>query len=373
MRVVSAELIELDLPLVAPFATSFGVERRRRVLLAALTTADGLTGWSECVAAREPRYSSETVETVRGTIVEHLLPALARSREPTPAKFDRAVGWIRGHRMARATIEMALWDLTAQRRRISLARVLGGRRDRVEVGVSVGLHPTTTALLRSIEQYQQAGYGRVKLKVRPGRDEGPVRAVRRSFPDLRIWVDANQAYPASAVKRISHWLRRYAVEIVEQPFAAGALTAHARLARTGAARVALDESVEDRTGFEEARHLGALGALNVKPGRVGGLGPARTIAGAARRSRIPAWVGGMLETGIGRAHNVALASTAPFTLPADLSASDRYFADDIVEPPFALGPGSTLRVPSGVGLGVAIEWRELRRHVRRRRTYTIAP
>ena len=371
MRVAALDLVEVELPLVQPFETSFGVERRRRVLLVALRTPDGLTGWGECVAAEAPRYSSETVATARSVLVDHLVPALARLASATPESFARATGWVRGHRMARAAVEMALWDLAAKRRGTSLARALGGRRRRVEVGVSVGIHPTVPRLLAAVGGYLDAGYLRVKLKVRPGWDEVPVRAVRREYPDLRLWVDANQAYGIDSLPAIARWARRHDVEIFEQPFPERALSLHAKLVRTGATRVALDESVVDAATYEEAEQLGAMGALNVKPGRVGGLAMARDLAGRARRRRISVWVGGMLETGIGRAHNVALASMEPFTLPADLSASARYFAHDLIGSPFELGPGSTLAVPTGAGIGVELDSRWFRRYVRRRRRYVL--
>lgn len=371
MRVATFDLFEVVLPLVHPFATSFGVERRRRLLLVALHTPDGLTGWGECVAAEAPRYSSETVATARAVLVAQLRPALERLPSAAPEAFARATEWIRGHRMARAAVEMALWDLRAKRRGVPLARALGESRRRVEVGVSVGIHPTVPRLLGAVAGYLETGYRRVKLKVRPGWDEVPLRAVRREFPDLRLWVDANQAYRASDLPAIARWARRFEVELVEQPFSERALLAHAKLARTGATRVALDESVVDPTSFEEADELGALGALNVKPGRVGGLAMARELGDRARRRRTPAWVGGMLETGIGRAHNVALASTAPFTLPADLSASARYFAHDLIDPPFELGPRSTLAVPTAPGLGVELDGRWFRRYVRRRQHWVL--
>jgi O-succinylbenzoate synthase len=270
--------------------------------------------------------------------------------------------------MAKASVEMALWDLWAKQRRRSLALSLGGRRRRVEVGVSVGIHPTPEALVRRVGAYLDEGYRRVKLKVRPGWDEAPVRAVRRAFPDLRLWVDANQAYPPSAVAEIGRWATRFEVEQVEQPFPAQALGAHARLNRLRRFRVCLDESIVAPGSLDEAIERSALSSLNVKPGRVGGLTISRQLQQRAGRARIPAWVGGMLETGVGRAHAVALASLPHFTLPADLSASRRYYRTEIIDRPFELGPGSTLSVPQGPGIGVEVDERSVARHrVRSRR------
>jgi o-succinylbenzoate synthase len=307
------------------------------------------------------------VATARWMIESYLAPLLWREGALPPKEFRvRARSW-RGHPMAKAAVEMALWDLWARRHRRSLSRALGGHRRRVEVGVSVGIQPSVPALVDRVRRYLTEGYGRVKIKVRPGWDERPLAALRKEFPGLRLWVDANQAYPASAARAIRRWATKYAVEQVEQPFAEHAWQAHAGLARGASFRVCLDESVADPPALDLALETHALTSLNVKPGRVGGLGIGREMGRRAASARLPAWVGGMLETGIGRAHNVALGSLAPFNFPSDLSASDRYYARDIVEPPFELGPRSTLRVPSGPGIGVELVDSAYRKHLRRRR------
>jgi O-succinylbenzoate synthase len=363
------QLDELELPLVEPFETSFGVEHRRRFLLLQIESEDGEVGLGECVATEHPLYSSESVATARWMIETYLLPLLWKEGALPPEVFRaRAQTW-RGHPMAKAAVEMALWDLQARRHRRSLSRELGGRRRRVEVGVSVGIQPTVPGLVRRVGGYLGAGYRRIKIKVRPGWDEAPVQALRREFPDVRLWVDANQAYPPSAVRRIRAWATRYGVEQVEQPFPEHALAAHAALVRRARFRVCLDESITDPPALEAALEMHALTSLNVKAGRVGGLGVGRELGVRAEAVGLPAWVGGMLETGIGRAHNVALASVAPFTFPADLSASDRYYRNDIVEPAFELGPGSTLAVPLGRGIGVALAESVVRRYRRRHREF----
>jgi len=369
MRVRSARLEELELDLVEPFETSFGVERRRRLLLLSLEGESGETGVAECVAARDPLYSSEAVATARWLIEAYLLPAVLGEETPDPAAFRSRVRALKGHPMAKATVEMALWDLFARERRTSLSRLLGGRRRRVEVGVSVGIQPTVPALVRRVGRYLEEGYRRIKLKVRPGWDAEPVTAVRREFPDARIWVDANQAYAPQDLPAIRRWAARAGVEQVEQPFAERELEAHARLNRAGRFRVCLDESVVDRPSLDEAIERKALSSLNVKPGRVGGLGISRELERRTAAAGIPAWVGGMLETGVGRAHALALATLPNFRLPADLSASRRYYRTEIIERPFELGPGSTLEVPRGLGIGVALDERGVRRARRRFRTY----
>ena len=363
------QLDELEMPLVEPFETSFGVERHRRFLVVRVDSEDGEFGLGECVAAQDPLYSSESVATARWMIETYLVPLLWREGALAPPDFRRRAQAWRGHPMAKAAVELALWDLWARRHRQSLARALGGHRRRVEVGVSVGIQPSVPALVRRVGEYLADGYRRIKIKVRPGWDERPVAALRRDFPDVRLWVDANQAYPPSESSALRRWATRYGVEQVEQPFPEHDLAAHARLVRGAGFRVCLDESITDLATLEAALGMRALTSLNVKAGRVGGLGVGRDLGRAAARHRIPAWIGGMLETGIGRAHNVALASLAAFTFPADLSASDRYYTPDLVEPAFELGPGSTLLVPTGRGIGVEVVDSVYRKHLRRHREF----
>lgn len=371
MRARSVRLDEVELRLVEPFETSFGVEDRRRFLLVRVESTDGLVGWGECVAATDPLYSSESVATARWMVAERLVPVLFRSTDLNPDEFLRDVGRYRGNAMAKAAVELALRDLDAQSKGISVSRSLGGRRNRVHVGVSVGIQTTVPRLVARVGEYLDAGYDRIKLKVRPGWDREPLGAVRRAYPSVEIWVDANQAYPRRSVRAIRSWAEKYEVTQVEQPFPERAVRAHAELARGAPFRVCLDEAVVDADSLEEALEARAVTSLNVKVGRVGGLGVGLALGRMAARARVPCWVGGMLESGVGRAHNVALASTAPFVLSSDLSASDRYYHEDITEPAFVLGPHSTLAVPSGPGIGVRVVERTLARH--RQWTKTFRP
>ncbi|HTT44940.1 MAG TPA: o-succinylbenzoate synthase [Thermoplasmata archaeon] len=365
----SVRVDEVELPLVEPFETSFGVEKNRRFLLVHVESRDGLEGWGECAAAIDPLYSSESVATARWMLAERFVPILFRLSEPTPEAFVRSTARFRGNRMAKAAVELALHDLQARMARRSLAHHLGGRRTAVRVGVSVGIQSTVPRLVRRVGQYLEDGYGRIKLKVAPGWDAAPVGAVRREFPDVELWVDANQAYPSRSAKAIRAWAERNEVAQVEQPFAERAIRAHSDLARGASFRVCLDESVVDSASLEDALSARAVTSLNVKVARVGGIGVGLALARRARRDRVPSWVGGMLESGIGRAHNVALASTPPFVLSSDLSASDRYYEEDLTDPPFVLGPGSTLSVPRGPGIGVEVVERMLRKHRRASKTY----
>ncbi len=369
MRIRRARLDELEFSLVEPFETSFGVERRRRFLLLTLESETGEEGFAECVASRDPAYSSETTETARWMLSRYLLPFVLTARTIDARRFALAADRWRGHRMAKAVVEMALADLEAKRRSLPLYRWLGGRRTRVEVGVSVGIQPDPRTLVRRVGEYLSAGYRRVKLKVRPGWDATPLARVRKEYPDLRLWVDANQAYPPTARSRIVRWATTHNVEQVEQPFPERALHAHAALVATAKFRVCLDESIVDTTSLTEAIELRALTSLNVKPGRVAGLHAARTLQAQAARAHISAWVGGMLETGVGRAHGIHLATLPNFRLPGDLSASDRYYADELIDRPFVLGSDSTLEVPRGPGIGVDVDARSRRRHLVRSRSF----
>ena len=369
MKLRSAELDELELELVEPFETSFGVEKRRRFLLLRLEASDGEVGLGECVASTDPLYSEETVATARSMLTETLLPLLFQESEPSPEAFRRATSRFRGHRMAKAAVETALLDLGARTRGVSVSDYLGGGRRRIEAGVSVGIQPTVAALVRRVGRYLDDGYRRIKLKVRPGWDSVPVGAVRREYPDIEIWVDANQAYPVTAAPRIRRWAEALRVAQVEQAFPERAIRAHAELARGAPYRVCLDESIVDPVSLEDAIAARAITSLNVKTGRVGGALTGRDLSRRARRAKVPSWVGGMLESGIGRAHNVHLASLPSFTLSNDLSASDRYYREDLVDPPFVLGPGSTLEVPRGRGLGVEVREGFLRKVRRASRTF----
>jgi o-succinylbenzoate synthase len=356
-----ARLDEVELKLVEPFETSFGVEKTRRFLLLRLESGDGLVGYGECVASVDPLYSSESLASAREMLAHHFLPAVLRSDAVSPELFRAGFARYRGNAMAKAVVETALLDLAARERGCSVSRYLGGRRRRVTVGVSVGIQRSIPALVRRVGRYRDEGYARVKLKVRPGWDAAPVRAVRRAYPDLELWVDANQAYPTAAVEPIRAWAEANEVAQVEQPFPERAIRAHAELARGASFRVCLDESIVDEHSLEDALAARAITSLNVKTGRVGGPLAGRDLARRATRAGVPVWVGGMLESGIGRAHNVHLAAIQEMTLPGDLSASDRYYKEDLIEPPFVLGPGSSLEVPKGPGIGVELVERRLRR------------
>jgi O-succinylbenzoate synthase len=349
---VGIELRRAVLPLVAPFETSFGVDTVRDALLVRVETRDG-EGWGECVAMRAPLYSSQYVDMAADVISRFFVPLLARSGAADAVSAARALGAIKGHRMAKAAVEMALLDAELTSHGIPLTGYLAGTREKVAVGVSVGIAPSIPELLDTVAGYLHDGYLRIKLKIKPGWDIEPVKAVRERFGDIDLQVDANTAYTPADIRHLAR-LDDFHLTLIEQPFDEDDLLGHAELAGAIRTPVCLDESIESARAAAAAIQLGACGIVNIKTGRVGGLLEARRIHDVCQAHGVPVWCGSMLETGIGRAANVALASLPGFVLPGDTSASARYFAHDIVTEPFVLDHGH-LRVPTGPGLGIRLD------------------
>jgi O-succinylbenzoate synthase len=345
------ELRRINLSLVAPFETSFGVQTERDVLLLKAITTDG-EGWGECVAAEEPTYSSEYVDGAQHMLIHHLLPRLFEPTRLGAEDVARVLRPVKGHQMAKAAIEMALLDAQLRARGESFARFFGASRTAVDCGVSVGIQPSIPALLGTVGEYLDQGYRRIKLKIKPGWDVEPVRAVRERFGDVPLQVDANTAYSLSDAAALAQ-LDPFDLLLIEQPLPEEQVLAHAELAKLVRTPICLDESITSAQAAEDAIQLGACRVINVKPGRVGGYLEARKIHDLCAARGVPVWMGGMLETGIGRAGNVAMAAMPNFTLPGDTSASDRYYRRDITAP-FVLRDGR-LDVPSGPGLGVEVD------------------
>ncbi|WP_181019843.1 o-succinylbenzoate synthase [Nonomuraea typhae] len=347
MKITGVELRRIAMPLVAPFRTSFGTETARDVLLVRVVTPDA-EGWGECVAMSEPHYSSEFVDGAAEVIKRFLLPAL-------PAEIDaqgvgRALEPVKGHRMAKAALETAVLDAQLRAAGESFGRFLGAERDRVPCGVSVGIMDSIPELLDAVEGYLDEGYVRIKLKIEPGWDVEPVRAVRERFgDDMLLQVDANAAYTLVDARQLAK-LDDFGLLLIEQPLANDDFVQHAQLAKQLSTPICLDESIESAEHAAAAISLGSCSIVNIKPGRIGGYLEARRIHDLCRAHGIAVWCGGMLETGLGRAANVALAALPGFTLPGDTSGSRRYYATDITEP-FELRDGH-LDVPVGPGLGV---------------------
>lgn len=331
----------MRLPLVEPFRTAHGVEHARDILLVRVGGPDS-EGWGECTALTEPTYSPEYVDGAHDVIVRHLAPRLLDGHD---------LADVRGHPMAKCALETAVLDAELRAAGRSFATHLGAVRDLVPAGVAVGIVHDTTALLDAVERRLAEGYRRIKLKVEPGWDVEPVRAVRDRFGDIALQVDANGAYTRADVEHLAR-LDEFDLLLVEQPLPEDDLLGHAQVASKLTTPVCLDESITSAADAETAIELGACSVVNVKAGRVGGYLEARRVHDVCAERGVPVWCGGMLETGIGRAANVALAALPNFTLPGDLSASGRYYATDVTEP-FVLEDGC-LRVPTGPGLGVTI-------------------
>lgn len=361
IRVEAVELRVVNLPLRFAFETSSGRQTTKRCILVA-AYADGLVGWGEAPVSDA---SSDHEETTWCVLRDLLLPRLLREPLAHPQEFPRRAARIRGHHMAKAALEAAVWDLHCQRQNISLKQALGGIRDRVEVGVSLGIEPTIPDLLRRIETFAGQGYRRVKIKIKPGRDLEVVRAVRRAFPELPLQVDANAAYTLDQAP-VFEAMDGLGLLLIEQPLGEDDLVGHAHLQRKLRTPLCLDESIVHPHDACKAIELGSCRVVNVKPARLGGLDAARKTHDLCARRGVPVWCGGMLETGIGRLFNLALASLPNFRLPADLSASNRYFEEDLIEPPVTLGPDGTVEVPAEAGVAPRVDLRRVERATLRR-------
>ena len=349
MKIDAVELRRIHLPLVAPFTTSFGTQHHRDILLVRVVGPDA-EGWGECVALPEPVYSSEYVDGAQDVIRTHLLPRLLTGNDVAATDVPGLLRPVRGHPMAKAAVEMAILDAELRSQNLSFGAFLGAVRSEVDCGVSVGIHESVADLLRTVARHLEEGYRRIKLKVEPGHDVEPVRAVREQFGGIPLQVDANAAYTVADADALAA-LDEFDLLLIEQPLPEEDIPGHAELAKVVRTPICLDESITSASVAEAAIGLGACSIVNVKAGRVGGYLEARRVHDVCAAHDVPVWCGGMLETGLGRAANVALAALPNFTLPGDTSASGRYYEEDITEP-FVLDDGR-LAVPSGPGLGVA--------------------
>jgi o-succinylbenzoate synthase len=358
---IDLELRRISMPLVSAFTTSFGSEDHRDILLLRVTLEHHgqlHVGWGECVAPTEPTYSAEYVAAAEMVIAQHMWPRLLGALRLTAADVHRVLAPIKGHQMAKAAIEMAILDAELRAEQVALATHLHGghppHRDRIPAGVSVGIFPTIDALLAAVQGYVDEGYQRIKLKIQPGWDLEPVREVRALIgPTLGLQVDANTAYTRADFEHLRR-LDEADLLLIEQPLPEDDLLGHRDLATAIATPVCLDESIISLASARDAIEIGAAEIINIKPGRVGGYLEARRIHDLCRDLEIPAWCGGMLETGIGRSANAALASLPGFTLPGDISAAERFYARDIVMQPVTLVEGHVM-VPTSTGLGSEVD------------------
>jgi O-succinylbenzoate synthase len=350
MRIEAVDLAIVRLPLVRPFETSFGRMDGREFVLAAIHD-DGVIGWGECVADVDPFYSAECTATAWHVMTRYLVPAVLGQTMPCAAAVSDAWQRVRGHRMAKAALEMAAWDLEARQRNLPLCELLGAAARPIAAGVSIGIQPDVDTLADRVARELADGYQRVKIKIKPGWDLAPVAAIRSRFGAIPLMVDANAAYsPADAASLAA--LDDYELMMIEQPLDYDDLVRHAQLQSRLATPICLDESIGGPAAARDAIDLGACRVINIKPGRMGGFGPSLAVHEIARAASVPLWHGGMLESGIGRAHNLHLSTLPGFTLPGDVAASRRYFDPDLIDPPIAVGADGTIDVPGGAGTGV---------------------
>ncbi|MBN1317808.1 MAG: o-succinylbenzoate synthase [Anaerolineales bacterium] len=364
MKIDQIELYHLEMPLAHPFETSFGLEINRQCILVA-ARADGLVGWGECVAGDRPGYSYETMGTAWHVLSEFLIPDVLGKSWQNMAEFLALSEWVRGHQMAKACLQAAAWDLLAQRDNKSLAAKLAepyakGPKQRVEVGVSIGIQSTVQETLTRIQEFLDQGYGRIKLKIKPGRDLDLAQAAREKFPSTPIMLDANSAFTLSDAS-IFQQMDSLNLLMIEQPLAHDDIYQHSKLQALLKTPICLDESIHAPAQAEWALDIDAGRIINIKPGRVGGMWQGREIHDICRKRNLPVWCGGMLETGVGRAANLAMASLPNFRLHSDISETARYWKKDIIDELFTLNvEDSTITVPSGPGLGVTVNMERVR-------------
>lgn len=352
MKIESITLRELGMRLKSPFETSFGTMQNRRIVLVELV-ADGVSGWGEVTTGETPSYNPETTDTAWHVISDFIAPSLTSRNVDRAADVHEILAGIRGHQMAKAGVENALWDCEAQQQGLSLSRLLGGELEEIACGVSLGIRENPQALVSRVEQELHSGYQRIKLKIKPGKDLDFVAAVRREFPKIKLSVDANSAYRLEDAAHLRK-LDAFDLLMMEQPLDWDDIHAHAKLQAQIQTPICLDECINNARHALAAIELGACKIINIKLGRVGGHSEARRVHDVCRERFIPVWCGGMLESGIGRAHNIAMSTLPGFTLPGDVSASQRYWNEDIIEPEVKVSPQGTIQVPQEAGLGFKV-------------------
>ena len=352
MKIDSLVLRELSMSLVHPFATSFGETRERRVLLVEVRS-EGLSGWGECTAGEHPYFNEESTDTAWITILQELVPLLMAVEEPSGGKCPQIFRAVRGHRMAKAAVENALWDLEAQMAEIPLHALLGGTRETLACGVSIGIQPSLEKLMEKVETAIGQGYQRIKLKCKPGWDLQMFEAVRKRWPEIMLSCDANSAYRLRDADHLVSF-DQFKLLMIEQPLWADDFYFHAMLQQRLDTAICLDESIRNRRDALAAIEMESCRIINIKLGRVGGFSEAIAIHNATQERGIPVWCGGMLESGIGRSHNIAMSTLQNFSLPGDVSASSRYWAEDIIEPEVTVSSKGEIAVPQTPGRGFAV-------------------
>ncbi|MFE6168298.1 o-succinylbenzoate synthase [Viridibacillus arvi] len=349
MKITEIKIRQLSMRMKSPFSTSFGTLQDKQFLILEAKDASGISGWGEGVAFEIPWYTEETVKTSWHMLEDFLIPLVLNKDIQHPDEISDMFKVIRQNKMAKATLECAVWDLYAKKTRQSLSNALGGAKKKIEVGISIGIQPTIDQLLQCIENYISAGYKRMKVKIKPGKDIDVIQAIRAKFPEVPLMVDANSAYTLDDIELLKK-LDEYNLMMIEQPLASDDIIDHAKLQKHLKTPICLDESI---CSYEDARtaiELGSCGIINIKFGRVGGLTEAKRIHDLCQQHNIQVWCGGMLESGIGRAHNVALTTLENFVLPGDTAGSSHYWDQDIISPEVHVENGYIL-VPEGFGIG----------------------
>ena len=367
MKIEQITLREIRMRLKAPFETSFGVTQDRRILLVEVI-ADGISGWGEITAIETPSYNSETTETAWHIVSDFIAPVLAGKDFACAAEVPLALTGIRGNYMAKSGVENALWVVEAQEKGLPLWRLLGGTRSEINCGVSLGIRESPQALVNRVSQELQCGYQRIKLKIKPGKDLDYVAAVRKLFPEILLSVDANSAYRLNDVDHLRK-LDEFNLLMIEQPLEWDDIHSHASLQAQISTAICLDECINNEHQALSAIQLGACRIINIKLGRVGGHSSARSMHDLCLERDVPVWCGGMLESGVGRAHNIAMSTLPGFTLPGDVSASSRYWAEDVIEPEVEVTSRGTIPAPASAGLGYTVRTELIQRLTVRSQTW----
>ncbi|MBM7704404.1 o-succinylbenzoate synthase [Metabacillus iocasae] len=349
MEIKSIVLRQIKMDLLHPFTTSIGTEYDKDIILVEAKSTSGRSGWGESVAIMEPIYNEETVQTNWHMMSDHLIPLLLKKSIEHPDQVSERFTRIRGNFNAKAAIECAVWDLYAKEQNMSLSKALGGVNEKIEVGVSVGIKESEEQLLQEVERYVSEGYKRIKIKIKPGWDVHILKLVRNQFPDIQLMADANCAYTLDDIEHLQA-LDEFNLTMIEQPLDYDDIIDHAKLQAKLRTPICLDESIYTVEDARKAIELGSCKVINLKIGRVGGLTESKKIHALCQQHNIPMWCGGMLEAGIGRAHNIAITSLANFTLPGDTAPSAHYWKEDIIEPEVTMEDGY-IRIPNGPGIG----------------------
>ena len=367
MKIKKAEIFIVDLPLIHPFTISFGTIDKRSTVIVKLTSDEGIVGWGEAAALPAPIFSYETVDTAVLMLEKYLIPAIIEKAFNTPTEFITAYATVKGHPFAKCGLECAFWCLLAKKKNKSLSALFGGTQTKIPVGESIGIHATIESTLEEIRIRLKEGYRRIKIKIKPEWDISLVEAVRKAFGDIPFMVDANSAYTLNDVALLKK-MDEYHLIMIEQPLGDSDIIDHATLQKQMKTPVCLDESILSLDDARKAIELGACKIVNIKPGRVGGIVESIKIHDYCQKQGIPVWCGGMLESGIGRAFNIALASLPNFTLPADMSPTPVFYKEDIINPTYTVSPDGCIDVSREVGLGYAVDEEKIGHYASARKT-----